>query len=200
MPPPHQKKLFAINSESELADLPDFDSEEEKQRPSKAGEDTSSPADTGSNDASKKNNKRKVVYNSNLSINVETFDGVDTLVNQLVEKYDGFIANANLDHLQGTRRSGHWQVRVPVENYRAFMSTIGNIGTVVKRNEDALDVTADFYDLEARIKNKKRLEERIVELLAEAKGNLARLIEVEQELARVREEIERMQGRSTFDG
>ena len=140
-------------------------------------------------------NNRKIIYKSQLSIHVESFDGVDATINQLVNKHNGFVANANLDHLQGKRRNGHWQIRVPVENYQSFMSTIGNIGQVVKRNEDASDVTAEFYDLEARIKNKERLEERIAGLLAQASGDLTRLIKVEHELARVREEIERMQGR-----
>ena len=114
-------------------------------------------------------NNRKVIYNSSLSIDVDTFDGVDAEVNNLVNKYNGFVASANLDHLQGKRRNGKWQVRVPVENYHSFMSTMGGIGTVVKRTEKASDVTAEFYDLDARIKNKLRLEERIVELLEEAK-------------------------------
>ena len=135
-------------------------------------------------------NNRKIIYKSQLSIHVESFDGVDATINQLVNKHNGFVANANLDHLQGKRRNGYWQIRVPVENYQSFMSTIGNIGQVVKRNEDASDVTAEFYDLEARIKNKERLEERIAGLLAQASGDLARLIKVEHELARVREEIE----------
>ena len=152
------------------------------------------PADVVATDTPSKK-KRKVIYNSTLAINVDTFDGVDTKINQLVAKYDGFVASADLDHLQGEQRNGNWKVRVPVESYQSFMNTVAGIGTVVQRNEEASDVTAEFYDLEARIKNKVRLEERIVELLAEAKGNLSRLIEVERELARVREEIERMQGR-----
>lgn len=155
----------------------------------------SSDEDLVPNSAPKPPSNRKVIYKSNLFINVNTFDGVDGQVNQLVNQYSGFVANANLDHLQGKRRKGYWQIRIPVENYHSFMSTIGDIGTVVKRNEEASDVTAEFYDLEARIKNKQRLEERIAGLLAEANGNLSRLIEVEHELARVREEIERMQGR-----
>ena len=159
------------------------------------GAEKKEPTDSIAAEKTPPKNNRKVIYKSNLSINVDTFDGIDTKVNELVAKYDGFISSANLDHLQGESRSGHWQVRVPVEGYRSFMSTIGKIGSVVEKNEKASDVTAEFYDLEARIKNKLRLEERIVELLAAAKGDLSRLIEVEKELSRVREEIERMQGR-----
>ena len=161
----------------------------------KTNETESSSAESSPAEAPSRKNNRKVVYKSRLSIDVDSFDGADIKVNDLVNKYNGFIASANLDHLQGKRRHGNWQVRIPVENYHLFMNTIGDIGTVVKRNEEASDVTAEFYDLEARIKNKLRLEERIVELLAAAKGDLSRLIQVEKELARVREEIERMQGR-----
>lgn len=187
-------ETFGFTSAMELADFDEPDADENRTQRSRPTQAKTNSPDSVSADAPRKNN-RKVIYNSNLSINVDTFDGVDTQVNQLVDTYNGFIASANLDHLRGRQRNGQWQVRIPVENYHSFMSTIGDIGTVVKRNEEASDVTAEFYDLEARIKNKLRLEERIVELLAEAKGNLARLIEVEHELARVREEIERMQGR-----
>ena len=192
MEPPAQDNTFGFTSGN--LEMEKSIAEGQSQRKSKAKK-TSGSTDSESTNVPQKKNNRKVIYKSSLSINVDSFDGVDTEVNQLVAKYDGFIASANLDHFQGKRRNGYWQVRVPVENYQAFMGTIGDIGTVVKRKEDASDVTAEFYDLEARIKNKLRLEERIVELLAQAKGELARLIEVENELSRVREEIERMQGR-----
>lgn len=141
---------------------------------------------------------RKIIYKSQLRINVENFDGIDTKLNRLIYQTGGFVSNANVDHMQGRQRYGNWQVRVPVANYQSFMSSVGDIGAVTSRKEDANDVTAEFYDLEARIKNKQRLEERIAALLEQAKGELKRLIEVEKELARVREEIERMEGRKRY--
>ena len=194
-PPSAKKNVFAFSARDTTSEFQEAAGEGEEKLIRSRNENTNSTTDTNPTETAPRKSNRKVIYKSNLSINVDSFDDADAKVNQLVNKYDGFIASANLDHLQGTRRNGYWQVRVPVENYHSFMSTIGDIGTVVKRNEEASDVTAEFYDLEARIKNKLRLEERIVELLEEAKGNLARLIEVEHELARVREEIERMQGR-----
>jgi uncharacterized membrane protein len=163
---------------------------------SKPAETDKDPGGKSTSDSSV--NNRKIIYQSELRINVEDFDGIDTKLNELVNQSGGFVSNAKIDRMQGKQRYGQWQIRVPVSKYQSFMNSVGDIGAVVSRNEDASDVTAEFYDLEARIKNKQRLEERIAGLLDQAKGELKRLIDVEKELARVREEIERMEGRKRY--
>jgi hypothetical protein len=60
---------------------------------------------------------------------------------------------------------------------------------------DSQDVTEEFYDVEARIRNKKKQEERLLALLDTAAGELKDVLDIERELARVREEIERVEGR-----
>ena len=60
---------------------------------------------------------------------------------------------------------------------------------------DSQDVTEEFYDVEARIRNKKKEEDRLLELLDTATGELEDILAVERELSRVREEIERVEGR-----
>jgi hypothetical protein len=53
-------------------------------------------------------------------------------------------------------------------------------------------------DVQARIANARRLEQRLVELLANRTGKLADVLTVERELARVREQIERYEGRLRY--
>jgi predicted type IV restriction endonuclease len=60
---------------------------------------------------------------------------------------------------------------------------------------DSQDVTEEFYDVEARIRNKKKEEDRLLQLLDTATGKLEDVLAVERELSRVREEIERVEGR-----
>lgn len=141
---------------------------------------------------------RRVIFDSNVDLRVDNFDGVESMVSSMVDRHGGFISNANISHQSSQRRTGSWTVRVPVANYRQLVDSIGGIGELISRKENAQDVTAEFYDLEARIKNKKLLEERIANLLEKAKSELRRMIEVEHELARVREEIERMQGKIRY--
>ncbi len=143
-------------------------------------------------------NKRKIIYTADTEIVVEDFSGVAGQLGELVEQNNGYIASENLDRMRGTSRSGYWVVRVPVENYESFLKAISNLGVPASQNQDAQDVTEEFVDIQARIANKKKLEERIIELLDRPDDKIQHVIEVERELARVREDIERMEGRLRF--
>jgi uncharacterized coiled-coil protein SlyX len=89
-------------------------------------------------------------------------------------------------------------VRVPVEQFEPFLAAVEKLGVAERRHQTAQDVTAEFVDLGAQIANKKRLEERIVELLKNSPGQIKDVIDVERELARVRGEIEQMEGRLRY--
>jgi hypothetical protein len=145
-----------------------------------------------------KPSNRRVIFDSRIDIRVDSFDGTESKVSSLVDRHGGFISDANVSHQVAHSRSGTWTIRVPVTAYRQLLDSVGSLGELESRKENADDVTAEFYDLEARIKNKKLLEERIAKLLDENNSELRKMIEVEHELSRVREEIERMQGRLRF--
>lgn len=137
---------------------------------------------------------RKIVYNATLDIVVDSYDGVEEKVGDLVKEHQGFVANSSLGAKVGTRRRGSWVVRVPVDQYKPFLNGVSAIGETTS-TESANDVTAEFVDIEARIASKQKLEERVLQLLDRPDDKIQHVIEVEKELARIREEIERMQGR-----
>ena len=141
---------------------------------------------------------RKIIYNASLEVVVEKFDDVPSRISNMVKQYDGFVSSAELGRMTGERRSGHWTVRIPVVNYQDFLDAVGDIGVPASRNETASDVTEEFVDIEARLANKKKLETRILELLERPDDKIQHVIEVERELARVRELIERMEGRMRY--
>ena len=62
----------------------------------------------------------------------------------------------------------------------------------------AEDVGEEFVDVSARMENARRLEQRLVTLLASRTGKLSDVLAVERELARVREDIERYEGRLRY--
>ena len=80
-----------------------------------------------------------------------------------------------------------------MKNYRIFLDELRELGVPEHFRETTEDVTAQYVDLDARIRNKQRLEERILTLLDRSAGKINELIEVERELGRVRGEIEQMQ-------
>ncbi|MDQ6691043.1 MAG: DUF4349 domain-containing protein, partial [Gemmatimonadota bacterium] len=73
-------------------------------------------------------------------------------------------------------------------------------GKVETVSSNAQDVGEEFVDVTARVSNSRRLEERLISLLANRTGKLDEVLRVERELARVREEIERYEGRLRYLG
>lgn len=101
---------------------------------------------------------RKIIYNTSISVRVGSFDGIAARVVQLTEQCGGFVAGANLSGASGDQRSGSWTIRLPVEQYRRFLDSAGQFGETISKNETTREVTAEFYDIEARVRNKQTEE------------------------------------------
>ncbi len=138
---------------------------------------------------------RKIIYNGQVDLVVEDFTGVPELVVELVKKHDAYVASSNLHGTSGSNRRACWAIRVPVERYEEFMGAAKGLGEVKSVGTTSSDVSEEYYDVEARIRNKTKEEQRLLVLLEERPGKLEDVIAIERELSRVREELERMQGR-----
>ena len=139
--------------------------------------------------------ERKIVYTADVDIVVEEFDQVPSQVKDLAEQHRGYIARSNIHGRPGSPRSGEWTIRVPVANYEEFLAAARELGETRSVRTDSDDVTAEFYDVEARIRNKKQEEDRLRKHLEDSTGKLEDILNVEREISRVRSEIERMEGR-----
>jgi len=139
--------------------------------------------------------KRRIIYNTGLSLIVKDYQVFETQLPTIVEKHGGFIAKSETSRRFNDQQSGMWVARIPVRSYSDFMRGVTGLGFAESRHEDAQDVTDQYVDVEARIRNNRKLEDRIITLLAERTGKLTDILQIERELSRVREEIERMEGR-----
>ena len=144
------------------------------------------------------NLQRKVIYDAEIKLIVREFSALDKQLPQLVKQFGGYLADASVNRTQGEQRSGRWQARIPVDQFDSFLDSVSELGIPEQRRQTAQDVTEEFVDLAARIATKRQLEERIVELLKNSTDKLKDVIEVERELARVRGEIEQMEGRLRY--
>ena len=89
-------------------------------------------------------------------------------------------------------------IRVPSANFGPLVDSIGQgVDYFDTKRISRRDVGEEFVDLEARLKAKRTLEERYLELLGKAK-NVTEMLEIERELANIREEIEAKQGRLNY--
>jgi hypothetical protein len=116
----------------------------------------------------------------------------------VVQKVGGFVADASVQSGRNQIRSATLELKVPALRFDELTEALGPIGRLQFVNVGAEDVSEEFVDLTARAANAHRLEDRLVELLRTRTGKLQDVLSVERELARVREEIERMEGRLRF--
>jgi hypothetical protein len=138
---------------------------------------------------------RKIIYNADLGLVVEDFARAEPEVTRLVQRYQGYIAEMQVLGSPGSRRSARWKVRVPVDTFEAFLLDVARLGELERNTRTSQDVSEEFYDIEARVKNKQVEEAQLLKLLEERTGRLEDVLKVEAELSRVRGEIEQLQGR-----
>nr|MCU0624659.1 DUF4349 domain-containing protein [Gemmatimonadaceae bacterium] len=98
----------------------------------------------------------------------------------------------------GAVRRAVVELRIPAPRYDEALAGLRPLGTVESVQTTVEDVGEEYVDLDARAANARRLEARLVQLLATRTGTLEDVLAVERELARVREEIERHDGRMRF--
>jgi hypothetical protein len=95
-------------------------------------------------------------------------------------------------------RAASLELRIPSERFDEAVNGLAPIGKLESVNVSVQDVGEEYVDVQARVANARRLEQRLVELLATRTGKLADVLTVERELARVREQIERYEGRMRY--
>ena len=141
---------------------------------------------------------RRIILEADVTLAVESVEKLEKQLPEQLAAFSGFVSRAVVDRTDGRRPSATWVVRIPTARCTEFLAVIAGLGAVEKMQQTTQEVTAEFVDLEARIANAKRLEQRILELLAKSRDELKEVIVVEQELARVRGEIERAEGQRRF--
>jgi hypothetical protein len=132
------------------------------------------------------------------SIEVEKLDPAIIKVRQLATQLGGYVANSSISGGRDQVRSATLELKIPAARYDQAVGGLGGIGRVESVNTSVEDVGEEFVDISARVANAKRLEERLVTLLATRTARLSDVLAVERELARVREEIERYEGRLRY--
>lgn len=131
-------------------------------------------------------------------IEVEQLDPAVLKVRQLAAQVGGFIANSSITGGRDQIRQATFELKIPAGKYDETVGSLERIGKVETVSSSAQDVGEEFVDITARVANARRLEERLLSLLANRTGKLDEVLRVERELARIREEIERYEGRLRY--
>jgi hypothetical protein len=139
-----------------------------------------------------------VIRTGQAFIKVEKVDPAMLKMRQLVVQVGGYITNSSISGGKDQIRQASIEIKIPNTKYDQAVGSLSSIGEVETVNSNAQDVGEEFVDVTARVANARRLEDRLIDLLAKRTGKLDEVLRVERELARVREEIERYEGRLRY--
>lgn len=139
-----------------------------------------------------------IIRTGNAFIEVDSLESAIAAVRVLAEGAGGYIANSSIQTGEGQQRQATLEIKIPSNRYDQALGGLAGIGKLISSSTNAQDVGEEFVDVSARVTNARRMEERLVNLLATRTGKLEDVLAVERELARVREEIERYEGRLRF--
>jgi hypothetical protein len=114
---------------------------------------------------------------------------------QIAERLGGFVVSTSVDS-EGARR-GTVVVRVPSVRFGQALRELEGLGRVRNENVSGVDVTQEFVDLQARLRNWQAQEAVLLRLMDRAR-TVTDTIRVQGELSRVQLEIERLRGRLDY--
>jgi len=139
-----------------------------------------------------------VIRTGQAFIEVAKVDAASLKIRQLAAQVGGYITNSSISGGRDQIRQATFELKIPAAKYDQAADLLSTIGKVETVTSTAQDVGEEFVDVTARVTNSRRLEERLISLLANRTGKLDEVLRVERELARVREEIERYEGRLRY--
>jgi hypothetical protein len=147
--------------------------------------------------------ERKIIRDANLTIEVASPVESQRKIFSVAESHGGFVVTSEMtqqasDDKSKPEMSVNLVVRVPALQFDKAMEEIRAVAIrVIQEKRTGKDVTEEFIDLEARMKNQKALEVQFLEIMKRA-GKVEDALEVQRQLADVRTEIERLEGRKRF--
>lgn len=137
--------------------------------------------------------ERMMIRTAALQIIVKDFDAARAAVEVVVRNHGGHIGQLHTDTPRDAAQTLRATLRIPVDRLDAALTGLKQLGRVRDEKLAGEEVTDQYVDLVARLANARHTEQRLVEVLRQRTGKVTDVLEVEQEIARVREEIERME-------
>jgi hypothetical protein len=139
-----------------------------------------------------------IIRTATALIEVDSLEPAVAAMQQLAARVGGYVGGTGIQTGKNQLRQAFIEVKVPAGRFDEVISGLKPIGKLESVNVAAEDVGEEFVDVTARMDNARRLEQRLIGLLATRTGRLKDVLDVEQSLSRVREEIERYEGRIRY--
>lgn len=135
----------------------------------------------------------KIIRNGSLTLRVDDVEKRAEELKTLALSKNGFVASSNISDVNGVK-NGYLTIRIPSDKFDETVAAAKKIALVVfNESSNADDVTAQYVDLDARLRAAKAEEAQYLEILKQARS-VEDTLNVSARLADVRTRIEQIQG------
>ena len=142
-----------------------------------------------------------IIRTANLALKVEETEEALDRVKGIATALGGYVADSNVWRVD-ERLRGTVTIRVPAESFDTAMEQLKGVAIEVERESvSGQDVTEEYTDLDARLRNLEATEKELLELLTEVREKTRKaedVLAVHRELTNIRGEIERIKGRMQY--
>jgi len=134
-----------------------------------------------------------IARTASLSLVVKDFSAIQAAVKAVVSRHSGYIGELNTSTPPDAAKTFSATLRVPSAQLEPALAELKQLGRADQESQSGEEVTKQYVDLAARLKNSRATEERLLGVLRNNTGKVKDVLEVENEISRVRGEIEGME-------
>ena len=146
---------------------------------------------------------RKIIRNADLTMEVSSPTDTQHRIVSIAESHGGFVVTSEAKQRESTEPAKRTLdiklvVRIPENSFGSALDQIrGLTSSPIEEKVTGQDVTEEFIDLEARIRTQKALEAQFLQIMRQT-GKIVDALQVQRQIAEVRSDIERLEGRKRF--
>lgn len=141
--------------------------------------------------------ERKLIKEGRIEFETNDLPATRKTVFAAIHKYEAYVS-ADQEYTYSGRKSNTLVIRVPAKDFDSLLSeATQGVDRFDSKEIKVKDVTEEFLDIQARLKTKKELENRYIDLLQQA-NQVTEILEIEREIGQLRSEIESIEGRLQY--
>ena len=142
--------------------------------------------------------ERKIIKTTNIRFQVEDVKISTEAVEQATKAHQGFISNVNQSNSNYSKNAS-MTIRVPIDQLDTFLKVLEEESIYTDYNRmNAQDVTEEYLDVSTRLKTKKAVRDRYIEILRNKAKTVKDILEAEEKIRIIQEEIESSEGRLKY--
>lgn len=142
--------------------------------------------------------ERKLIKRAELNLEVKNCEAVTKRILELVNSFSGLIIDSSIEKYPNDAKRGRAVLKILPRDFDRVISQLKELGKVDLVRITGEDVTEEYVDIGARLKNFYAVKERLLKILKDSARSVKDILEVERELSRLGEQIEKIEGRKKY--